>query len=204
MKNRYVSLFLLAVLPFFIIMLLLSPFITGIHGTTYSNAGNEYLFDGETEGETPIQFDTGASHAQDNVTYEGKFKGDLFINNNTGWVFCNGKVRYSGKLHIKDAEMTYKIREELSAECFNSHDFQIITLNGEKGDMEEGFPAIILGLFGTLLGIMIWTSWVLMGFGPSLLSPLCVFLFQFLFCSSLELYFGLVGIRMIKTEGNLY
>jgi hypothetical protein len=157
--NQYLVLILLIIVPFLVINGSLFPYSSGIHGTTHAVAGNDYVFDGEIEGDTPILFNRSNFNRINNITYDGHFKGDVFIDDNTGWVFCNGKVRFSGKLHIKNAEFDYHIKEEYHSLCFTVYDFQRIEMNGDSGEMQEGFPFFILGLLGSCVGIVGWCAW---------------------------------------------
>lgn len=160
-KKEIKALVILIIIPFFIINGILLPFSQGIHGTTHSEGGNDYLFDGEIEGDTPSPInESGLGGVYDvRVNYTGHFTGDVYIGDNTGWVICNGKVRYSGELHIRNAKFDYYIVDEKGFGCLGPYnDFQKIELNGDRGEMEEGFSVYLLGLLGSAFGFIIWIS----------------------------------------------
>jgi len=156
-----ITLILSITIPFLIIIGILFPFSSGIHGKTHSEGGNEYLFEGEIEGDTPSPInESNPGFPYDvRVNYTGHFTGDAFIGDNTGWVFCNGKVRYSGELHVRNAEFDYHIVDEQGFGTLGPHiNFQKIELNGDRGEMEEGFPYYLLGFLGSAFGFILWIS----------------------------------------------
>jgi hypothetical protein len=160
-RNETVSLVLLLIIPYILITGILVPFSSGIHGTTHSDGGNDYAFDGIIEGDHPSPInETSPGYPNDVYMYHtGHFTGDVYISDNTGWVICDGKVRYSGDLHIRNSELEYHIVDEREFGCLGpSKNYQKIELDGDRGEMEEGFSIYLLGLLGSAFGFILWIS----------------------------------------------
>lgn len=160
-KREIQALVLLIIIPFFIINGILFPFSQGVHGKTHSGGGNEFVFDGETEGDAPSPINTSDLGGVYEVSaiYTGHYKGDVYIGDNTGWVICNGKVRYSGEIHIRNADLDYHIVDKKGFNMLGPYDdFQRIELNGNRGEMEEGVPIYLLGFLGSAYGFILWLS----------------------------------------------
>ncbi len=124
------------------ITIFLLPLSFGVHGTAYAQSGTDYSFDGALP------------HGNRDFT------GDIYIADSTGWIFCNGKVRFWGPLNIRDADVDYSIDEEWYYGSMFTHDHLEITLDGDKGQMQEGVPFFLLGLFGTAFGVTAWLAWI--------------------------------------------
>jgi hypothetical protein len=143
------------IIPFFIIVIILYPISNGVHGVNYAESHNEVTLTGE------LRDDDG--DIDENITsetngyYKGYFKGNLQIDDGTGWVFCNGKVRYSGELHINNAELNVLIHSKSEGHS----DYQETAIDGNKGEMKEGIPFYFFGLWGSLIGLVIWYSWII-------------------------------------------
>lgn len=149
-KHEVYSLILLTLIPFILIVGSLYPYANGIHGTTHSEAWNEYEFKGNLSGDVWGGVPIGPAH----------FKGDLYVGDNTGWIICNGKIRFCGELTVKNAEFDCTYREEdYYGSFFGDHDCQEITIDGDKGEMKEGFPFYFIGFFGSMIGFFIWLGW---------------------------------------------
>ena len=160
-RKQTIVLVLMLIIPYFLITGILFPYSSGVHGKTHSEGGNEYVFDGIIDGDTPSPINESSLGPTYDVSmnYTGYFTGDVYIDDNTGWVICNGKVRYSGELHIRNAELDYYIVDEKGFGCLGPYnDFQKIELNGDRGEMEEGFPVYLLGFLGSAYGFILWIS----------------------------------------------
>jgi len=54
----------------------------------------------------------------------------------------------------------YSIYEASYYGSMFTHDYLEITLDGDEGQMQEGVPFFLLGLFGTALGVTAWLAWI--------------------------------------------
>ncbi|MCK4456210.1 MAG: hypothetical protein KAW39_00550 [Thermoplasmata archaeon] len=134
--------YVLAGVPFIVITIFLFPLSSGVHGTVHADAGTDYSFDGARPDGS------------------GDFTGDIYIADSTGWIFCNGNVRFWGSLNIEDADVHYTILEADHYGSMFTHDYLEITLEGDEGQMQEGVPFFLLGLFGTAFGVTVWLAWI--------------------------------------------
>ncbi|MCK4456940.1 MAG: hypothetical protein KAW39_04295 [Thermoplasmata archaeon] len=141
--TEIVSFVVATLVPFLVIAVLLSPLSSGIHGAAHADYIHDY---GYTDVVDPVTNTTART--------------DFHYGSSTGWVFCNGKVRFFGEVNIRDTNVVYTIDEAHWSGKWSVADYQTIHLSGTRGEMVEGFPYFLLGFFGTVAGLAMWSAWI--------------------------------------------
>lgn len=141
-RAEMVSLVVATVVPFIVIVGLLYPQSVGIHGATHADYMNDWGFEDVID---PIT----------NTTVGTVF----YVDYNTGWVSCNGKVRFIGDLHIEDTDVRVTVDQDHWSGHWSVESQQTIYLEGTRGEMTEGFPFFLLGLYGPAAGLAMWSTW---------------------------------------------
>jgi hypothetical protein len=141
-KKDILTLLISIIVPYIIILIIVLPYSNGVHGDVIVNPRSYNVFNSDSDFSFPLPDD------------EGDFNGNFSIKEGIGWVIVNGKIRGHGSLTINNAKFSYKKQLDDEGGRYAGK----LSIDGSKGEMEEGISIYLFCLIGSFIGFLIWCS----------------------------------------------